>query len=98
MTHCTKIKEIMKNNMEGRRGGEFLPDKNHNKFMQELDDYISSRVGAVVSPDFWRILTRKLTTEYANIRMLEDENSILIKKLLEPFIDALIKTEQEING
>ena len=56
------------------------------------------RVEAVVSPDFWRTFTRKLTEEYAKISKLDDENSILVKKMLEPFIDALIKTEQEINS
>lgn len=61
-----------------------------------LPEINGGRVGAEVSPDFWRIFVRKLTTEYAYIRGLEDENSILIKKILEPFIDALIKTEQEI--
>lgn len=64
----------------------------------ELPEIKGGRVGAEVSPDFWRTFTRKLTGEYAKICKLDDKNSILVKKMLEPFIDALIKTEQEING
>ena len=58
---------------------------------------ISSQLEAQVSQDFWRIFTRKLNSEYGKIRRLDDTHSILIKKILEPFIDALIKTEQQID-
>lgn len=64
----------------------------------ELPEIKGGRVGAEVSPDFWQIFIDKLVGEYAKIRKLDDKNSILVKKMLEPFLDALIKTQRKMYG
>lgn len=71
----------MKNNMEGIRGGEFLPDKNHNKFMQELDDYISSRVDVEVKPACdEQILQAKIDENEHWLKVLNADASNIIHK------------------
>lgn len=57
------------------------------------------QVQPLANPDFWRTFTRKLTLEYEtvciNSRLAQND---LAKRVLEPIIDALIKTEQELDS
>lgn len=70
-----------------------------------LPEINGGRVEAEVSPDFWRTFTRKLVNEYKTMCEEKSEDGFngnseyyLASVILEPIIDALIKTETELDN
>jgi len=62
------------------------------------------QVQPIVSPDFWRTFTRKLVNEYKTMCEAKRKDGFngnseyyLASVILEPIIDALIKTETELD-